>query len=778
MKKQTVKSLALILMLFSFIQEGVTQNFSTEFENYIRSAPTIVEGKVISQRTIREEETGNIFTLSELDISKHFRGGNETTITVKTRGGKFGDRTDKISHAVSLSVGEEVILMLSSVESTSYFIITNGKFGKIRYLNGNRKFHSIYEGNAETFRSKRELIEKIGTLTDNDFNIDPIVTETALSNIIEVGELCFAIANPEPLFQTSQVAFDILIKSETAGLLFSGSEVVLKYPTDNLGSNIALNQNVEVNKAIVSENSEYVLTVEDIAQDQLKIKLGTDCRNKEAYYVLGEEYEKLLRVIVNVQNWGSTPNSSVLNIENFDYEGNAQFFIEERGCVEFEKFCTRGGVHFAVCDVDDIEIIPIAAGIGQMITFTGENFGNGIAGAIAIPNPDDGGASSFSVSGVDFNYIESWSDNEIQLNVSSLGTTSDESPFGSGLWEINPDVTQGTTMACYTNVEIDYALINDNDSGSDRMVALLFNPGVPPVPATYKWYLDLDINTDEVLMERGITFQMVEEVARMVYCDWEAATGIDFEYMGGIAGGVFSEDNLSVVQFNPLPMGMVGNTAARKSQTNCPDDEVFEDRFVEADIELNTNANWFVSLNEDIGENQVDLYSVLSHEVGHAIQLRHSMDTDDANGTEDDRTMFWQLEEEQVKRVIDNRTISGVQLLVERSLEAIDPARCFGGFALATNGGPCTTPVYEVQQSFCNFSLVGNIRSNKNPLRISVEENIDILKIVGISGSIFYETQDLGRGDYEIPTSNFKSGLYFVVFSCGGQFHTQKLLIQ
>lgn len=59
MKKQTVQSLALFLMLFSIVQEGITQSFSAEFEKYIRSAPTIVEGQVVSQRTMREEETGN-----------------------------------------------------------------------------------------------------------------------------------------------------------------------------------------------------------------------------------------------------------------------------------------------------------------------------------------------------------------------------------------------------------------------------------------------------------------------------------------------------------------------------------------------------------------------------------------------------------------------------------------------------------------------------------------------------------------------------------------------
>lgn len=361
------------------------------------------------------------------------------------------------------------------------------------------------------------------------------------------------------------------------------------------------------------------------------------------------------------------------------------------------------------------------------------------------------------------------------MNISSLGTNSDESPFGSGLWEINPDVTQGTTMACYTTVEIDYALLNDKDLGSDKMVGLVFNPGNSPT-GTYRWYLDSDIDTDPILMEKGITFQMVEDVAKMVYCDWEAATGIDFEYMGGIANGQVASDGMSVIQFNPI--NTLGLTTTRFSTNLCLDDEVFEERFTEADIELTTNSDWFVSLNNNIGAGQIDLYSVLTHEVGHAILLRHSMDTNNANGTEDDRTMFWQLDAEQSKRVLDNKTISGVQLLVERSQAAIDPVRCFNGFVLATNGGPCTTPVYEVHQSLCNFSLKGNIRTNKNSLRISVEDKIDNLKIVGINGSVFHDTQDLGRGDHEIPISNFKNGLYFVVVSCKGQLYTEKIIIQ
>lgn len=671
--------------------------------------------------------------------------------------------------------------MLREIDNTSTFEITNGKLGKIRYIDGDRKIHAIYEGNTETFRSKRELIEKIGRLTGNDFEINPIVTEIALNSVSEIGELCFAIANPEPLFATSQVAFDILIKSETAGLLFSGSEVILIYPEENLGSNIALNQNVAVSKEIVSEDDEYVLSVEDLTPNKLKIKLGTDCRNKEAFYVLGEEYEKLLRVIVNVQNWGNSPSSSVLNIENFNYEGNAQFFSEERGCVDFEKFCTRGGVHFNQCIVESIDVAPFGAGIGQIITITGDEFGSGIGGQIRIPNPDDGGVTDMAISGIDFNYIQNWSNDQIQILASSIGPVGGDMapPFGSGTWEINPDVTQGTLMSCYTTVEIDYALINDNSLGVDKMIGLVFNPNISPT-GTYQWYLDRDIDTDPVLMEKGITFDMVEDVAKMAYCDWEAATGIDFEYMGGIVNGNLVSDDRSVVQFNPIVE--LGKTTVRFTEGFCEDDDVFAGRFDEADIELRTDVDWFVSTDVNIGDvagTQTDLYSVLIHEIGHSILLGHAMDIDLLNGSLDDRIMYFGLQPEQIKRDIDNKTVTGTSLLIQRCQDAFVPGRCFtGGFDLAINGADCTTPIHDISIKGCDILVRGNLIGKGDLLSISAVENLDYCQLVGVNGKVFFNKNNLVNGEFVIPTDDLPRGLYFIRASCSEQIFVKKIVIQ
>lgn len=775
MKKQTVKLLTAVICLIMFCQaETNGQAFSTSLKNTIDNADLIVKGEVIYQEAFKLTENGNIYTSNSFNVTRGIQGVIGSEIKIRTRGGSFEGRTDIVHHQPQFAIGEECILFLKQTRNSDMYELVNGKFGKMQLVK-NAAFEAISEGSLEKFQSERQLLEQIGELINADLTISAIETEADLLNVSEIGELCFKIANPEPIFGTSQVAFDILIKSDVEGLLFSGGEVVLKYPISHLGSYIVQNNGIETNKEVVIENPDYSLSVEDLLEDKVKIKIETDCKKEEVFYPLSTNYEKLVRVIVSVQEWG---NLGTLAIDDFSYEGNAQYFIEERGCIDFEKFCTEGQVYFTACTVNSVEVAPFGAGIGQILTINGEDFGNGIGAEITIPNPDDGGATNFSISGIDFNYIESWADDEIKLVVSSIGPNADNSPFASGIWEIDPDITsqEPNTLVCFFEVEIDYALLNENDLGKDKMIGLVFNPNNSP-DGTFQWYLDMDIDNDPILQMKGISFAMVEEVAQQAFCDWEVATGIDFEYMGGIANGQNAADNMSVVQFSPITSA--GLTAVRFTDNElCPDDEIFEERFREADIELNTNEDWFVSLNENIGAGKLDLYSVLIHEIGHSILLGHAMDTDNSNGTEDDRIMYWQVQTQQIKRDIDDKTTSGAELLVERSQEAIAPTRCFNGFVLATNAGACTTPTHEVLRTHCNVSLLGNVKNGEVPLKLSVENKVDFVQIVGVNGQVYYNKDELNEGDHEIPTLNFHSGLYFLVVSCEGHTFTQKFIIQ
>jgi hypothetical protein len=490
------------------------QVFSTSLKNTIKSADVIVKGEAISQEAFKLTENGNIYKSTSFNVTTGIQGLTGSEIKIRTRGGSFQGRTDVVHHQPQFAIGEECILFLKQIRNSDMYELVNGKLGKIRLVK-NAEFEAISEGSLEKFQSERQLLEQIGGLVNVNLTIPAIETEADLLGVSEIGELCFKIANPEPISGTSQVAFDILIKSDIEGLLFSGGEVVLKYPISHLGNYIVQNEGIETSKEVVIENSEYGLSVEDLLEDKVKIKIETDCRKGEIFYPLSTNYEKLVRVIVSVQEWG---NLGTLAIDDFSYEGNAQYFIEERGCIDFEKFCTEGQVYFTACTVNSVEVAPFGAGIGQILTINGEDFGNGIGAEIIIPNPDDGGATNFSISGIDFNYIESWEDDEIKLVVSSLGPNADNSPFGSGIWEINPDITSQdpNTLVCFFEVEVDYALLNDDGLGEDKMIGLVFNPANSP-NGTFQWYLDMDIDNDPILEIKGITFAMVEEVAKQAF---------------------------------------------------------------------------------------------------------------------------------------------------------------------------------------------------------------------------------------------------------------------
>ncbi|MDZ7910562.1 MAG: hypothetical protein U5O16_01755 [Rhodococcus sp. (in: high G+C Gram-positive bacteria)] len=86
--------------------------------------------------------------------------------------------------------------------------------------------------------------------------------------------------------------------------------------------------------------------------------------------------------------------------------------------------------------MDNIEVAPFAAGIGQILTITGQEFGNGILGEITIPDPDDGGATTFNINGeplIQPQHFERLDKYRNKVKLSSVGPAG--SPFGSGTWE-------------------------------------------------------------------------------------------------------------------------------------------------------------------------------------------------------------------------------------------------------------------------------------------------------------------------------------------------------
>lgn len=81
-------------------------------EDLARGAGAVVEGQVTATRSVPVDRGRRIVTLVTLQVSKAFKGGPLTTITVLVPGGVLGKIAQQVSGCPALRDGERVILFL------------------------------------------------------------------------------------------------------------------------------------------------------------------------------------------------------------------------------------------------------------------------------------------------------------------------------------------------------------------------------------------------------------------------------------------------------------------------------------------------------------------------------------------------------------------------------------------------------------------------------------------------------------------------------------------
>lgn len=777
---------ALLLLTNPLPGQALDQNLQA----LLTKAELVVEGEVGSFSTYEEPATGLIYTTYQLSVSHLFAGApfRPEQLQVRVLGGAFEDRAVQVSHGAKLSVGERGIFLLRSVPGkTETYELFGGQAGKITRVENSYRSEGYVWGTGEQVSSWRQLRERIGRLFGQDLRPTPLTTEEAIAAAAPSTEFCVQITNPRPLFESSQLAFDVYVKSNVAGLAFSGAAIELEYPAEELGINLVANESVEAEKGVVIQDEGYTLGLADVSSSSFQLLVQTACGPFTNYYTLSTEYEKMATVLMDVENWEELTS---IQSDNFAYEGAAYYYRGRGICAPFDELCANTGVQLTTCNISSVETAPFAAGRGQILTIKGTNFGNGISGEVEAPNADNDGNTPFTFAGTDIILDPDliWNDTMIQVKLLStnsytgVGGGMHEAPMGSGEWTVKPNGT--SSMSCQTTIEIDYALVNN--PSNDLMLGLFRNPFVIP-DSTFEWYLDGDIDTDPALMAQGITFDMVKNVAEDAFCDWEKVTGIDFKYMGKLPGATQGADNKFVLMFDPLGAGSSGgqtlaNTTNYISTTTSSDCPAFGGYVLESDIQFdNSSTDWFVSTNSvGIGSTEYDLYSVMIHEIGHALLLDHAMDPDPSNGTSDARIMYWSLEPKQIKRGIDGDAVSGVDYLLDTTFAEMMPGDCFVGFGLRTGSSACISSTHNhVAREYCQLEAFTNLLSSGSRLRIPVQPfPVEWMQLVDASGRVMEVVRPaFGQLDVEFRTDHLPPGLYFLQYECDYGLVTEKLVI-
>jgi hypothetical protein len=762
----------ILILLFTATSGIIAQKSEPDFQTVLQNANVIVEGQVLYKTYEKDVETGTFFTLNHLRVDKVLKGVVGKAAIIKTEGGQIDNVCQVVSHTLQFSKGEEGLFILELVDASKaneFKLARNAnKVVKIKFDRDREGFD--FNANLP-IKSWRQFYETVSSFCQP--GQQTIKKQSIPENLVDV-EICFLLANPIVQFASQSVQFDVYAKSNIAGVKFSDASIEIKYPTDVFGGSVVSNGNLQASKEIVASNPAYVLSTQDLANDRFGIEIGTDCHKYEDSYSLSTDYEKLVRITMVVENWAALLNWQSQSIQAI---GSAKYFETVYRCADFSRICFDYRLDFAPCNITSVKVAPFAAGILQTITFEGSSFGGNLGqnplAKVDIPNAEDGGTTNIVLSGADQDYVVNWQDNEVVLRISSMAYGSQQQTMGSGLWKITPNFISSTDF-CSIVVDIDFALLNNSDNGTEKMIGLALIPTTDNPDAALEWYIDDGINLDPVLQANGVTFAGVEQVAIQAFCDWGTSAGIEFRYMGPLNNANNNSDKKNALFFGNPGGSSLAQTTTVFNPNICDDDPIFRGRFLEFNINVDKQRKWYTSTNTAIGAGQEDLYSVLIHEIGHGHLLKHAMDTDPDNGTDDDRTMFFRLTSNQIKRQIEAKTLSGVNLLKNRTILSIDdPVGCFHLYDLNIYPVGCLIPTDEpINRNECSSHL-----SNVERQGLVLNGNgstIENLQIFNSQGQTIY--QQIGAvSESQILIPNQSVGIYFVTFLCNGLNRVEKI---
>ena len=676
----------LLLIIFSSISGLAIAQSKAPSEALLRSlenAAVVIEGTVNSYETCRYNGKGNMVTDHQIAIENVIKGDiTETIITVSTFGGVIDGIVQSSSHAVNLEAGTSGIFLLTpSIELNGTYSLYRGNEGKITRLKNDDNYTAIQWGTIDRYSSWRQLRESIWAALGNDCSIKPL-TFLETESFTDDKEMCIKLDNPVPDFEDMTVKFDVLAKSNVQGLKFGRADIVIDYPTGNLGDWVVQQEKIEAEKSDITDGDAYSIEVTDKTEDQISLAIESDCQGSDPHYVLDTVYEKLAVVTVDVQEWGDLGEMS---INSFAVDGEAEYVLpnsfqsQTPGCAPFDDLCgdADGDFDFQTCTILPSNDL-VNAGIQESIEFFGSGFGNPSGAKIFIPNANSGGLTWIEIDAENPKFVNSWSPASVNLNVLNVmaGNVTTPLPAGSGRWRILPS---DETFACEALVDVGYSIAADVvevDETTFREERFIFPIAGLQASFDYPVTQALEVYVERsTLIANGVNESDFNNIMENVICDWEQHSIIEINYNGIGTTPPQSPDDLKVQTGDTDPSTILTVSYGTPSNPSFLAEafmtaELGNNRcgnstysfIADRNIVINGAADLYVGAGneDDMASTEYDLYSVLLHEFGHALGHSHANDTDAQTlGTDDSRTMYYQLTPQTQKRFIDTHGASG-----------------------------------------------------------------------------------------------------------------------
>lgn len=401
------------------------------------------------------------------------------------------------------------------------------------------------------------------------------------------------------------LVFDIYASSDNLSAYKSG-KLYIDYDNATFGSNIA--SSIATVGGALAGNSAYTVGIFDEDANTLRIEiLATGSSN---LIQLNATPQLLLRCQTFLldcnQNLGLKWNTLTISPNHTYLEGGAEFqYMPVTASGEFlNKICACNEPSSPDNPViTSLSSSNVKAGIGEVLTITGNKFGNGFVEGqcyIEVDNADHSPSNKTKIPGPD---IISWTNTEIKFYVPSTTIGNTQAPMESGPVKVVNYCGSSNTK----DVEVEYAVLNfrSNSQKLAKEVGLAMNT---PSEIQFEYYTTgMD----------GDAITMIEEGLEA----WRCAN-TQIKWKTTVAGTSFSVQDpadlrniIKAVPESQVPAAFAGVIRSGYVK-NCTSVNGLSYYVDDIDILVNKDINWdaFNTLHRNI----------FKHELGHAHLLEHA----------------------------------------------------------------------------------------------------------------------------------------------------------
>ena len=450
---------------------------------------------------------------------------------------------------------------------------------------------SLYTGKEYTFLKNNALEQNI-----EDWVSSVELKAGSCQSVLEYGIANTTISYPF-------IEFDITAKTNITSLALKDLKIIMEYAS-NLGSNVVMNNKIEVLKKELIEHDDYGLEKNDLSEQKFVLNIK---KNHDFHFMEVRKYPKALcRVKIEVSRSNRSPG--LIYFDNNSMKDQSFYESDILGQEDFDCVLTPDDVLY---NFADFTFYPdtLNAGVRDTLYITGTGFGS-IPGEVLMRNAEETNpqAQSYFFPITPAKVI--WTPTLIKAEIVGLSKNGPfaSTPASGNIMLMLPDSTI-INNSDSAEIEVFYSISNyDNERAR---VNLLDQNGM----GGYTFHLGTNLsNTPGV---RTVIEKNLE--------DWHQKTCVNFTLSTvTINNPVELKDSLNVIFFDSIVTSNLMEVFVH-TDAKVPMSGAVQAWATDIDIVVNNGWRnpWYISLDTIQNNTEFDFYSAMLHEFGHAHQLNH-----------------------------------------------------------------------------------------------------------------------------------------------------------